>query len=142
MDQREARDALEQIGDAKRVASTHSRAPRGYYALLGLAIGIDVAAIVFPFPWNFTGIIATLLLVAAAIAWYRSVVGTWSWGTVNALSAWPFWVLVAVVVAALIVSIMVGTVPAAIGSGLVAFVAVCIFGPIWDRNYVQQVRER
>ena len=142
MDPREARDALDQIGEAKDVVSSHSKAPTGYYAALGLAIGIDVTTIAFPLPWNLVGVTITLLLVAAAVAWYRSAVGTWSWGTVNVFSAWPFWVLTVVVVVALIVSIMVRTVPVALVCGFVAFLVTAVLGPIWDRNYMQQVRDR
>ncbi len=142
MGQETALDALNEIAGTKRQVGERSKAPTGYYALLGFAVGLDIFAISQPLPWIFIWLLPAFALLGFSVAWYRDQVGTWSRGKLNDPSSWSFWLMAVVAAVAILVAAMVHTTTAGLVAGAIAFVSWAILGPIWDRAYQRQVSER
>lgn len=142
-EQEGALSALNQIAETKQMLAQRSKAPTGYYAVIGFALGLIVFAITQPIPWNFAYLVTALIVEGLVLAWYRSSVGTWSYGDVRARNSWAFWMIAVIVVIVFVVVLFFAknTIGGLVG-GAIVFAAVAIFGPIWDRAYQRQVSQQ
>lgn len=142
MNEADAQEALDQISETKRAVAQRSSAPPGYYAVLGLAMGLLVATQPAPLPWRVIGLVAGLILVGVSATWYRRSVDTWAWGDLKGKGAWIIWVMLLIGFGGLLTSLLVDSFPLAIGLGVLILCVWSILGPMWDRAYVTQVQER
>ncbi len=142
MDAQEAKDALDQISVTKDAISERSKAPTGYYSALGLGLWLDIVAVVLPLPWEFLVLVVALAIIIVTVSWYSRVVGTWSMGNIRGKDSWAFWIMMIVAVAAFLATVILDSLQIAAISGGIVFVVFSILGPIWDRAYQQQVRDR
>ena len=142
MDTTDARQALDQITETKRALAQRSAAPRGYYAVLGLAMAILTATTHTPRLWSIVGIAVALVLIGVSVVWYRSAVGTWAWGDLRGKGSWTFWIMASIGVGCVVISMLVDSVPLGVGLGVLTLCAWSILGPMWDRAYVAQMQER
>ncbi|MFZ1382219.1 MAG: hypothetical protein WAS54_05440 [Scrofimicrobium sp.] len=151
MEAKDAFDALEQISDTKLRVSERSNAPKGYYTALGLGIAGSVAVVGLPLPWNLVPLVIAIGIYVVTINWYIRTVGMWTWGDVRGVQPWAFWALATVVAVALTVVVVFSIQASESGDygtsyvvtatcAVVAFLAVSVLGPIWERAFVRQVR--
>lgn len=142
MDPTDALRALDQISEAKQVTARSSSAPRGYYALNGLAMGVLVVSESAPLPWQIACVITGGVLIALAWGWYRQRVDTWPRGSWRGKGSWSIWVIALVTFGCLITSILIRSVPLSIVLGILVLCVWVILGQIWDRTVADQVREQ
>ena len=133
MDAKDAKDALDQISFTKDEVAQRWKAPKGYYALLGLAMWLNIVAIVLPFPWGFIAVSLTLVTVGVAVSWHMRVSGMWAFADLRGQGAWIFWTMVIVLLAGFIAAVLIDSVKVAAVLGGVVFVTWSVLGPIWDR---------
>lgn len=141
MDANEARDALEQIAVTRREVAARSQAPRGYYAAIGFVQALFIVSFSVAVPWNFLLLVPGLVILGLTVGWYRGTVGTWSMANLRGRGSWVFWLMVAVTVAGVAVTIAAPSVLMAIVAGAVVFATYTVLGPVWDRVYQRQVSE-
>ena len=142
MDPREAQAALDQVTETKRAMAEKSSAPRGYHALLGLALAVLVVGVSAPLPWIIIGDAAGLVLLGVAARWYRSAVGTWAWAVPRGKGSWAYWIFALAALGCVVASALAKSLPLGIALGVVVLVATAFLGPLWDRAYIAQARDR
>lgn len=142
MDASEAQSALDSISKARRSAAEVSKAPPGYYALLGLAYALLVVSASFEggWIWAFQGL--TWAVLIASVFWYSRAVTTWGWGNIFGKGAFWFWLMMVVGVGALVSSFLVSELWFSIVVGAVTVVVWAVLGPVWDRAYRAQLEAK
>ncbi|MFT3943389.1 MAG: hypothetical protein QM705_06130 [Ancrocorticia sp.] len=133
MDAQEAKDALDQISVTKDEVVQRWKAPKGYYAILGLAMWLNIVAITLPFPWGLIASMVTVVTVGVVLSWYMRVVGMWAFADIRGKGSWIFWMMVIVLLAAFAAAALIDNVRVAAVLGGIVFVTWSVFGPIWDR---------
>ncbi len=133
MDAKDAKDALDQISFTKDEVARRWKAPKGYYALLGFALWLDIVAIVLPFPWGIVAVVVSISIIIATVGWYARIAGMWAFADLRGKGSWIFWTMVAVAIAGFVGAVLVDSVKVAAILGGIVFVTWSALGPIWDR---------
>lgn len=137
-----AKASLEAIASAKKTTAALSKAPRGYYSLLGLGMGCIILGIPMGTPWSIIASLMALTLVVVAIVWYSRSVPTWSMGNPFGTGAWLFWIMVAVALVGATVSYTSQNLLVSCICATTVVIAWTLLGPLWDTAYRHQLEAK
>lgn len=139
MENKEARESLAAIADAKRTTAENSKAPAGYYSVIGLAMGLLQIGLPLQFTWRLPLLLVAMLLVIGAVVWYSQTVSTWAWASLRGHGAWLFWLMMVFPLIGFAVVVPTQSLGIAVASAAVTVVAWSVLGPLWDRAYRRQM---
>lgn len=139
MDDKEAKDSLAAIAEAKRTTAANSKAPPGYYALLGLAMGLFLVALPLDLMWSPLLLVVAILIVIGSITWYSRTVSTWAWASLRGHGAWIFWLMMVFQFVGFVIVVPTQRLDLALISAAVTFITWSGLGPLWDRAYRRQL---
>ena len=142
MDASEAQSALDSISKARRSAAEVSKAPPGYYAVIGLVLALLIVSVSFEGAWTWVVLAAAWVVLIAAVFWYSRTVSTWGWGNLFGKGAFWFWLMVVVGAGALVSSYLVRELWFSIVVGAVTVVVWAVLGAVWDRAYRAQLEAK
>jgi hypothetical protein len=131
-EQLEARAALAAIAGQRREAAERLVTPWWYHPLLGILIGGLIAAQAGPTALKVAVLPVFFIGLAALVSAYQHVTGVWVGGLRRGPAGRVTIALVAVYLAALAVSVILGG-WAAIAAGIVVVVATVVLGHRFDR---------
>lgn len=139
IDAAEAARALEEISGTRHAVAARVGAPSGYYLRLGVSTAILVLAQAADDPWRMVGLIVALAVLGWAVRDYRRATGTWTMASLRIPGVWRFWVMAAVMMAALLVAMEARSWIASLGGAAAILAVVPTFGPRWDADWVRSL---